>query len=242
MKYVDINTYNKDLKMPEKLIKSKQRVQQHGEVFTPQWMINLMLDIPEIKDKLEKQENIDSTFLEPSAGEGFFLIEILKRKLLTINATDRSWDTFALRALASIYAIELLEDNLNIAKKSMLETVLVAQEKILKKCATKGTNFYKSAEFIINKNIVQGNTLTHLNKNGNEIIFSEWRRVKNYPKMVERIPFTYSSLFEDTPSQIDLFEAEGQMDLFEDFEEKDSEKPKKYKIVEIDQVWKEEME
>lgn len=33
----------------EKLIKSKERVQQHGEVFTPQWMVKKMLDVEGIK-------------------------------------------------------------------------------------------------------------------------------------------------------------------------------------------------
>lgn len=32
----------------EDLIKSKHRVKHHGEVFTPNWMVNKMLDIPEI--------------------------------------------------------------------------------------------------------------------------------------------------------------------------------------------------
>ena len=231
-----------DFLMYENLIKSKKRVQQHGEVFTPKWMIDLMLDIPGIKHKLEKQEDIDTTFLEPSAGEGFFLVEILKRKLSAIHARDKSWETFALRALASIYAIELLEDNLYIAKQSMFEVVLNERERIFGKRATKSTNFYKAAEFIIEKNIVQGNTLERLNNNGNEIKFSEWKRVKNHPKLVERIPFSYSSLFEEENPQLDLFEVAGQMDLFEEFEEKEIGQSKKYKIVEIDQVWKEEME
>jgi hypothetical protein len=227
--------------LSENLIKSKKRVQKHGEVFTPKWMIDLMLDVPEIKRKLEKQEDIDTTFLEPSAGEGFFLIEILNRKLSTIRATNKLWEMFALRALASIYAIELLEDNLHIAKKVMFETVLNTHEKIFGRRATKATNFYKSAEFIIEKNIVQGNTLQRLNNNGNEIKFSEWKRVKNHPKLVERIPFTYSSLFEEESPQLALFEIAGQLDLFEEFEEKEIGQPPKYKIVEIDQVWKEEM-
>ena len=53
------------------LIKSKLRVQKHGEVFTPQWVVDKMLSIPGIK---EKAENIFATFLEPSAGEGEFHI------------------------------------------------------------------------------------------------------------------------------------------------------------------------
>lgn len=47
--------------MNESLIKDNKRVQQHGEVFTPDWIIEKMLAIPEITEKLK---NIDATFLE----------------------------------------------------------------------------------------------------------------------------------------------------------------------------------
>ena len=63
--------------MSEQIIKSKKGVQKHGEVFTPKKTVNQMLDIPEIKEACESL----TTFLEPSAGEGAFLVEILKRKL-----------------------------------------------------------------------------------------------------------------------------------------------------------------
>ena len=66
----------------EEIIKSKLRVQKHGEVFTPKRIVNKMLDIPEIK---EACENLTTTFLEPSAGEGAFLVEILERKLKMVS-------------------------------------------------------------------------------------------------------------------------------------------------------------
>ena len=62
----------------EVIIKSKKRVQKHGEVFTPQRIVKMMLDQPGIK---EACESLTATFLEPSAGEGAFLVEILTRKL-----------------------------------------------------------------------------------------------------------------------------------------------------------------
>ena len=58
------------------LIKSKERVQKHGEVFTPDWMVKKMLSYPEIQEKLQ---DMHATFLEPSAGEGAFLTEILRQ-------------------------------------------------------------------------------------------------------------------------------------------------------------------
>jgi hypothetical protein len=46
------------------LIKSKERVADHGEVFTPPWMVEAMLNL--VKDETER---IDSRFLEPACGD-----------------------------------------------------------------------------------------------------------------------------------------------------------------------------
>lgn len=40
---VKMNVF-KELALKENLIKSKQRVQKHGEVFTPAWMVQKMPD------------------------------------------------------------------------------------------------------------------------------------------------------------------------------------------------------
>ena len=97
--------------LEEKLIKSKHRVQKHGEVFTPAWMVQKMLDTPGVK---EACENVSATFLEPAAGDGNFLLAILERKLQAVidQYDERNWKTKSLIALSSIYGIEFLEDNL----------------------------------------------------------------------------------------------------------------------------------
>ena len=74
-----LNIFRKRINMSEKIIKSADRVKNIGEVFTPQKTVDFMLDQPEIKAKVN---SLTATFLEPSAGEGAFLVEILKRKLL----------------------------------------------------------------------------------------------------------------------------------------------------------------
>ena len=103
------NTFNN-----QKLIKSKERVQKHGEVFTPNWVVNLMLD--QVKSQTD---NIYATFLEPSAGEGAFLTAILERKLESVKQQfdKKFWKTKSLFALASIYGIELLEDKFGKVKR-----------------------------------------------------------------------------------------------------------------------------
>lgn len=92
------------------LVKSRQRVADHGEVFTPQWMVGDMLDL--VKDESER---IDARVLEPACGEGAFLQEILRRKLATVHArygkNDFERRHYALLALMSTYGIELLADN-----------------------------------------------------------------------------------------------------------------------------------
>lgn len=73
--------------MPEKIIKSADRVKDIGEVFTPKKIVDFMLDQPEIQEKVN---SLTATFLEPSAGEGAFLVELLKRKLSFV--TEQSKD------------------------------------------------------------------------------------------------------------------------------------------------------
>jgi hypothetical protein len=62
------------------LIKSQKRVADHGEVFTPPWMVEAMLDL--VKDETER---LDSRFLEPACGSGNFLVRILQRKLAAVE-------------------------------------------------------------------------------------------------------------------------------------------------------------
>ena len=62
------------------LIKSKKRVADHGEVFTPSWLVEAMLDL--VNDETQR---IDSRFLEPACGSGNFLVRVLQRKLGAIE-------------------------------------------------------------------------------------------------------------------------------------------------------------
>ncbi len=62
------------------LVKSKQRVADHGEVFTPASMVEAMLDL--VKAETER---IDSRFLEPACGSGNFLVQVLRRKLAVVE-------------------------------------------------------------------------------------------------------------------------------------------------------------
>lgn len=227
------------------LMKSKHRVQKHGEVFTPQWVIDKMIAIPGIK---EKTEDIFATFLEPSAGEGAFLlaIEDLKLRYITDNYNRDVWDCCGLWALSSIYGIEYLEDNLRIARRNMLQLFLRYYETVHNARMSERSNLYKSARTIIGANVVQGDTLTRKNLNGERITLSRWERIPGAPRMVRRVPFLYSSLFTDGNEsggiQLTLFNEPEQLDLFITSEDhkKNNRVPQPYAVVDIEQVWKEE--
>src|SRR5208282_6695523 len=102
------------------LIKSRVRVADHGEVFTPPWLVEAMLDL--VKGETER---LDSRFLEPACGSGNFLVQILRRKLAAVEIkfgkSDFEKRHYALLALMCIYGIELLEDNIAECRANMLE-------------------------------------------------------------------------------------------------------------------------
>ena len=102
------------------LIKSKQRIADHGEVFTPTWMVDAMLDLVR-----EESERIDSRFLEPACGSGNFLVRVLQRKLaaveLKFGKSEFEKKQYALLGLMCTYGIETLADNIAECRANMLE-------------------------------------------------------------------------------------------------------------------------
>jgi hypothetical protein len=152
---------------PVKLVKSKQRVADHGEVFTPAWMVEAMLDL--VKDETER---IDSRFLEPACGSGNFLVRILKRKLaaveLKFGKSGFEKRHYALLALMCTYGIELLPDNIAECRANMLE-VFADYLKI-----EESDDLYRAAYCVLSQNLVHGDALTMLTSDGQPITFSEW--------------------------------------------------------------------
>lgn len=220
------------------LMKSKHRVQKHGEVFTPQWVVDKMIAIPGIK---EKTEDVFATFLEPSAGEGAFLlaIEDIKLRFVTDNHSGDLWNTYALWALSSIYGIEFLEDNLAAARQNMLELFLDYCDATQGTPLSKRSDLYKSAQTVIWANVVQGDTLTHKNNFGEEIVFSRWNSVEGSQRQVRRTTFSYSSLFGDN----DISKSGVQVSLFDELsahEEVAGCRQECFALIDIELIWKEE--
>lgn len=181
----------------ELVVKSRHRVKTHGEVFTPRHMVDQMLDL--VRADLETGPDfVDKTFLEPAAGGGNFLVVILHRKLRAIerNCPVEEWPEEALFAMASIYGVELLEDNHRDAKKAMLAEFVRFHERHGVPCGPE-TNLRQAAAFLVDTNIVRGDTLTGRDWRGEAIQFSWWNRVTGAPGIVQREPFTLSSLRDD---------------------------------------------
>lgn len=188
----------------EVLIKSRKRVNAHGEVFTPLRMVNQMLNL--VRPELETGPGfVDKTFLEPAAGDGNFLTAILKRKLAAIEKRyqPKVWPTESLFALASIYGIELLADNHAAAQAAMLGEFVSFHQRHNTSCSRR-TNLFRAAEHIVLTNIIQGNTLTGLTAAGGPIVFSWWHRVLNVPATVQRDVFSLASLREDSIGAFDF--------------------------------------
>jgi hypothetical protein len=104
------------------IVKSRQRIIDHGEVFTPPELVSDMLDLV-----AHECERIDSRFLEPACGDGNFLAEVLWRKLITVNkkqAKNRGkWERDAVLAVSSLYGIDRLADNIAACRDRLLSIV-----------------------------------------------------------------------------------------------------------------------
>lgn len=218
----------KNISEEKELIKSKERVQHHGEVFTPKWMVKKMLSEPAIQEKLH---DLHATFFEPSAGEGAFLKEILHQKLGYVDqiSNKSTWKNNALWALMSIYGIELLEDNLIKAKRAMMDVFINHYQAFMQKALSRNTDLYKAAKYVIEVNIVQGNTLTFKNSKGKLIEFREWIPTEN--KVIQNI-FTYKSLFNNDDID-DVDASEGQLSLFGNFEDYDLQKSEPVQLTKV---------
>ena len=183
------------------LVKSKKPVADHGEVFTPNWMVQDMLDL--VKDESER---IDSRFLEPACGSGNFLVPTLQRKLSTVQSryggSQFEKVHHSLLALMSLYGIELLEDNVEECRANLL-----AEFSQFLKLDSNSEEFVAGLK-VLQVNIVHGDALSMTRgRDGKEpITFPEWaylgkgkykRRDFRYEVLTTMSSFGEGTLFED---------------------------------------------
>ncbi len=177
--------------------KSKKRVADHGEVFTPPWMVEAMLDL--VKHETER---IDSRFLEPACGSGNFLVCVLQRKLaaveLKFGKSDFERRHYALLAVMCTYGIELLEDNIAECRANMLE--ILADYLSLKE----SDELYRAAFYVLTQNLIHGDALKMRTGDDQPIAFAEWG-------YLGKGKFQRRDFRLDTLTQSSAFSAEGSL-------------------------------
>jgi hypothetical protein len=187
------------------LVKSKQRVADHGEVFTPNWIVEEMLNL--VPNELSR---IESRFLESACGAGNFLIKVLERKLATVRIKygKNEFETrhYALLGLMSIYGIELLEDNTKACREELVGTYSkflgINQENV----------WYKAAIKVLTVNIIQGDALTLTTTAGNPMTFPEWGYLGS--GKYQRRDFQFDALTQRAAIKGTLFEMFEEEQLF----------------------------
>ena len=195
-------------------IKSRKRVTDHGEVFTPDWLVNDMLTLV-----AHEAERIDSRFLEPACGEGAFLAPILLRKLASVRrqygSSPADYEFRAVLALMSIYGVELLADNVRACREHLLILWLAEYEQRLK--CPPSAECQKTVRFVLERNILNGNALS-MNQvddaaqdTQDPIIFSEWSAVGG--ALIKRRGFRQDELLRDQSARTSLEQAKGELPL-----------------------------
>jgi hypothetical protein len=109
-------------------IKSRERVRGLAEVYTHEREVNAMLDlVPDMFPSAHAPGNSDRTFLEPACGHGNFLVEILRRKLVFVTpqryGRGEGFEHRALRCLASVYGIDINDDNVRESRERMRSVI-----------------------------------------------------------------------------------------------------------------------
>ena len=185
------------MNMTKSQTKSKQRVSDHGEVFTAEREVNAMLDLVK-----QETERIDSRFLEPACGTGNFLAEILRRKLAVVKSrygkNHDDYERYAVIAVTSIYGVDLLQDNVDECQERMFGIFNAEYTAMCKKNANDDTR--GAARYILKHNIICGDALTLKASDGKPIIFAEWSVVNSF--FVKRRDFSFEELAEQNDTDI----------------------------------------
>lgn len=201
---------NEEIKQ-DKQVKSKQRVADHGEVFTNQREVNAMLDL--VKHETER---IDSRFLEPACGNGNFLAEVLNRKLNVVDHkyshTQIEWERYAVLAVCNIYGVDILEDNTEECRKRLFNIFKERYNKLFaEKCKPE---VLRSVDFLLHRNILWGDALDFTNPQTKQpIIFSEWSAVNG--TMLKRRDYMFKFLVQKT-HQFSFFNDEGEANAIDE--------------------------
>lgn len=179
--------------MMTKLVVSKERVADYGEVYTGSREVNAMLEMVQ-----QEVERIESRFLEPACGTGNFLTEILDRKMGMVESrykkSQLEFERNAILAVSSVYGIDILEDNIDMCRIRLYEVFDKVYTRLYK---SESNNECRNAiKYILNRNIIHGDALTlkTIGQDQQLIVFSEWSPVNG--SMLKRRDFTFHNLLD----------------------------------------------
>ena len=191
------------------LIRSRQRVTDHGEVFTPPELVASMIEL--VSDEASR---IESRFLEPACGSGNFLVPVFERKLRSVSRkyakTLFEYKNYALLSLMSIYGIEFLLDNVEECRENLLRVLvrdpILADDKQL----------LGAAKCVVKVNIVHADAVSMIMCSPDRIpiTFAEWSYLGK--GRFHRRDFRYDSLAQTAMFKASdtLFAELGNHDLF----------------------------
>ena len=179
--------------------KSKQRVADHGEVFTAEREVKAMCDLVK-----QETERIESRFLEPACGNGNFLAEVLSRKLAVVKSrygkSPADYEKYSVLAITSIYGVELLQDNAAECRERLFALWDEAYTANNRQAADDQCR--EAVRFILKKNILCGDALTLRQADGSPIIFAEWSFVTG--NQIKRRDFVLDELLNGHSEQMTL--------------------------------------
>ena len=200
-------------KMEVGQVRTRQRVTDHGEVYTNAREVNAMLDL--VKDETER---IDSRFLEPACGHGNFLEAIMERKLDAVEKkykrSQTEFEAQSLLGLACIYGIDIQEDNVLEARDRLFDLLEQRYRKLIGKELDRTLS--ASIRYVLDRNIIHGDalelrtvppkkperpqngrpTLDSLKNLGKPIVFSEWSLIGT--DKIKRIDYSFEELLDKT--------------------------------------------
>lgn len=182
-------------------IKSKDRIRDLAEVYTSDKEINAILDLLG-----DVSFNIDYRYLEPSCGNGNFLVAILERKMKKVCSQYKKiqeFEFYSLKAISSLYGVDIDKENIEEAKNRMKDVII---DRFSDSLNTKKPNygFYKSVDYILKKNIIKGDMINGIQK----IKFTEFTSPKlfKFQQKIYALPDlmkSAGSLWESNPEAIE---------------------------------------
>jgi site-specific DNA-methyltransferase (adenine-specific) len=152
----------------EKQIRNKKRVSQFGEVLTSKREVLDMLNLVKYETT-----RLESRFLEPACGDGNFLSEVLNLKLNSLEKdfvkNKYEFEKISIIIFGSIYGIDILKDNVIIARNRLYDQYLEIYNKNFKN--DDNPKLFKCIKYILDKNIIHADALSFIHSPTPEEIF-----------------------------------------------------------------------